>query len=106
MSSAHEPRLNVLGSSAILARASSEFLQIVVLRRQDDGCPCDFVLPVADECNLVALHRAVEIVEIRVLAEARGISARGIGIGLGADDRRLLCSLGADRAGFLQARGA
>src|SRR5690349_25178647 len=48
------------------ARPSREFLQIVILRRQNDGCRRGLVLTVADERRLIALHRAIEIIEIRV----------------------------------------
>ena len=66
----------------------------------------DLLAAVADERRLVGLHRAVEIVEFGILAEARGIGLRGLGIGLGADDLRALGALGADRARFLLARAS
>src|SRR6185295_2522550 len=86
--------------------ASSEFPQIVILWRQNDVGGRRLLLAVADERRLIALHRAVEIVELRILAEARGVGFRRIRIGLGANDLRLLRALRADRARLLLARGA
>ena len=75
---------------------SSELLQIVILRRQNDVRSRNLVLTITDERLLLALHRSVEIVEVRVLPEARGIGLRSLGIGLGADDLRLLRALRTD----------
>src|SRR3954452_19016723 len=102
MARPHERYLNVRSS----LRTSSEFLQIVILRRQNDRGRRRLLLAVADERRLVALHRPIEIVEIGVLAEARGIGLGRVRIGLGADDLRLLGALCADGAGLLETGGA
>src|SRR4051794_7902317 len=86
--------------------ASSEFPQIVILRRQNDGGGRRTLLSVANERRLVALHRAVEIVELGILAEACRIGSRSFGVGFGADDLRLLRALRADRTRFLLTGGA
>src|SRR5947209_5454611 len=106
MSPPHEPRLNVSGSNALLARASSEFLQIVIVRRQNERRARRRLSPVADELLPIALHRPIEIVEFGVLAEARRIGLSGIGVGLRLDDLRLFAALRQDRLRFLLARRA
>src|SRR3546814_6882205 len=62
-------------------------------------------IAIIDEGPLVRLHRAVEIVERRILAETLGIDVRCLRVGLGADDLRVLLALRADRRRFLLARG-
>src|SRR5207302_8796557 len=74
-------------------------------RRQNDGGRRHLILPVADERRLVALHRAVKIVELRVFAEACSVDLGRVGVGLRADDLRLLAALGEYRTGLLLARG-
>src|SRR3546814_17964047 len=54
----------------------------------------------------IALHGAIEIIEIGVLAIAGGIDARCLAVGVAADDLRFLVALGADRRRLLLARGA
>src|SRR3546814_20684475 len=61
-------------------------------------------IAIIDEGPLVRLHRAVEIVERRILAETLGIDVRCLRVGLGADDLRVLLALRADRRRFLLAR--
>src|SRR5689334_2845941 len=88
------------------ARASSEFLQIVILRRQNDGRRGNLILAVADKGRLIALHRPIEIVKVSVLAEAGGVDPSGFRVRIGADDLRLLATLSADRARLLLTRRA
>ena len=61
--------------------SSRKFLQIVVLRRQNDGGRRRLLIAIAEEGRLVRLHRPVKVIEFRILAEGSGIGAGGIGIG-------------------------
>ena len=56
-------------------------------------CP-RLALAFAQEGRLVGLHRPVEVVELRVLAEGGGIDLRRFGVGFGADDLGALLALG------------
>src|SRR3546814_16891942 len=81
-----------------------EPLQIFIVRRQDDRrLP---LVAVAQESLAIALHGAIEIIEIGVLAIAGGIDARRLAVGVAADDLRFLVALGADRRRLLLPRGA
>src|SRR3546814_5762671 len=63
-----------------------EPLQIFIVRRQDDRrLP---LVAVAQESLAIALHGAIEIIEIGVLAIAGGIDARRLAVGVAADDMR------------------
>src|SRR5687768_17031592 len=54
----------------------AELLEILVARRQDDAGTTHLgPRSIVDEGRLVGLHRPVEFIEIRVLAERLGISA-------------------------------
>ena len=70
-----------------------ELPQIFVVRRQDHDDAPGASIPSVPKRDPVGLHRPVEIVEVRILAEALGIDAGGLGIGIGADDLRLLGAL-------------
>src|SRR5688500_19770983 len=91
-----------------LLSLSPELAQILVFRRQDDAGPAARIVgaAVAEEARLVGLHRAVEIVEFRILAERSGIGRRRFGVGLGPDDLGLLQPLRLDRARLLLAGGS
>ena len=54
---------------------------------------------------LIALHRAVEIVEGGILAKAGGVDIRGLRLGGGLDDLGVALALRADGGGLLLARG-
>ena len=103
MSPSPERRLNAPNFSASVQRIPSDS-HFAATKRWSSARA--FSWPSPTKVDLIALHRPVEIVEIGVLAEARGISSRGVGVGLGADDLCLLGALGADRARLLLARGA
>src|SRR5688572_17902406 len=96
------------GAVPTILSLAAELLQILIVRRQDDIGPSARILGAAgaDEARLVGLHGAVEIVELRILVEGAGVGVRGLGVGLGADDLRLLEALRLDRARFLLARRA
>src|SRR3546814_5266648 len=64
------------------------------------------LVAVAQESLAIALHGAIEIIEIGVLAIAGGIDARRLAVGVAADDLRFLVALGADRRRLLLPRGA
>ena len=85
-----------------------ELPQILVVRRQDDAGPAARTVgsAVAEEARFVGLHRPVEVVEVRILAERLGVGRGGLGVGLGADDLGLLQALRLDRARLLLAGGA
>src|SRR5690606_33741136 len=83
--------------------ASPELPEIIIIRRQDSG---GFSRIIRREAGLVRLHGAVEIIELRVLAEASRIDFGGVGIGLRADDLGALGAFRPDRQRFLLARGA
>src|SRR5688572_13335198 len=85
--------------------AAGKFLQEVVIGREDYGRWGNGILLIPDERRPIRLHRAIEAVELRVLAKALGIDPCGLGVGLGANDLGPLGALGADRACLLLAVG-
>src|SRR5690606_3741337 len=76
---------------------AAELSQILVVRRKDDRTRAFVRL----ESPPIALHCAVEVVEIRVLVIGVRIDARGFRFRFGADDLCVALASGADRFGFL-----
>ena len=67
-----------------------ELPQILIVRRQDDAGPAARVVggAVAEEARFVGLHRPVEVVEVRILAERLGVPKAKVRIVAGALSRR------------------
>src|SRR3546814_13959697 len=79
-------------------RTPLELLKIFVAWRKNDT---GFALSVLfDKGPAIGLHRPVEGIELRVLAETFGIDAGRLRIGVGPDNLRLLVALRADGGGF------
>src|SRR4051812_37626559 len=91
-----ERRLNMNRLKGCVSAASLEFLQISAVRGHDDRGRSGRRTFGAEEGLSVGLHRPIEIVEFGILIERGGIDARGLALGLGADDLRILASLRAD----------
>src|SRR3546814_19186333 len=94
MNGAWTPRSSA-GRPSITPSIAHEPLQIRIVGRQDDRRLATIVL--GQERLAIALHGAIEIIEIGVLAIAGGIDARCLAVGVAADDLRFLVALGPDR---------
>src|SRR3546814_16497573 len=102
MNGAWTPRSSA-GRPAITPSIAHEPLQLRIVGRQDDRRLATIVL--GQERLAVALHGAIEIIEIGVLAIAGGIDARCLAVGVAADDLRFLVALVADRRRLILGRG-